>query len=376
MDGLGLSAYRGRRVLVTGHTGFKGSWLSLWLAEAGARVSGLSLPAPDGPGHFKAAGVQGRVAHHEGDIRELSAVESAFAASEPEIVFHLAAQALVIPSYADPKATFDTNVGGTVNVLECARASKSVRAVVIVTSDKCYENREWAYAYREDDPLGGHDPYSASKGAAEIVVSAYRRSFFHQDGRAGLASARAGNVIGGGDWSPYRIVADCARALSAGEPILVRNPRSVRPWQHVLEPLGGYLVLGAKLLADPRRFSDAFNFGPNPGREVDVEELAKLFVSAWNSGPSTPTHPGVVKIDDAARAAPRVHEAGLLRLTCEKAAHELGWCPALSGRDAIRWTAEWYRAWHGSGRRDGEMAAASLRQIAEYTRRYEERGDA
>jgi len=375
MDGLGLNAYRGRRVLVTGHTGFKGSWLALWLAEAGAQVAGLSLPPPEGPGHFKAAGVQGRVAHREGDIRDLGAVEAVFAEHAPEVVFHLAAQALVIPSYADPKATFDTNVGGTVNVLECARASKSVRAVVIVTSDKCYENREWAYAYREDDALGGHDPYSASKGAAEIVVSAYRRSFFHEEGRPGLASARAGNVIGGGDWSPYRIVADCARALSAGEPILVRNPRSVRPWQHVLEPLGGYLALGAKLLAEPRRYGDAFNFGPAPGREVDVEELARLFASAWNA--FTPQNPGsgFVRIDDTARS-PRVHEAGLLRLTCEKAAHELGWCPALSGRDAIRWTAEWYRAWHGSGRRDGEMAATTLRQIAEYTRRYEERGDA
>jgi len=358
MEDLGLDAYRGRRVLVTGHTGFKGSWLALWLAAAGAEVTGLALPPAEGPGHFEAAGVRRRVAHREGDVRDLAAVQAAFDAARPEVVFHLAAQALVIPSYADPKGTFDTNVGGTVNVLECARSSPSVRAVVIVTSDKCYENLEWEYAYRENDRMGGHDPYSASKGAAELVVSAYRRSFFHEEGRPGLASARAGNVIGGGDWSPYRVVADCARSLAAGEPIQIRNPRSVRPWQHVLEPLGGYLALGARLSAEPRRYADAWNFGPDAGDHVDVAELAGLFVAAWGGGE--------VVVAPVPRAP---HEAGMLRLSCEKAAHALGWRPRLDGREAIRWAADWYRAFHASGRTEGEMASVSLGQIAEYARR-------
>ncbi len=355
-----LDVYRGKRVLVTGHTGFKGSWLALWLAELGAEVTGLSLPAIAGPGHFKLAGVAGRVDHREGDVRDLGAVQAAFAAARPEVVFHLAAQALVLPSYADPKGTFDTNVGGTVNLLECARTSRDVRAVVIVTSDKCYENREWDYAYRENDPMGGHDPYSASKGAAELVTAAYRRSFFHADGRPGLASARAGNVIGGGDWSAHRIVPDCVRALAAGEPVAVRNPRSVRPWQHVLEPLSGYLALAARVLSSPRRYGDAFNFGPDGAGHVDVEELVGLFLEAWGSGSIGALPPrGAV-----------LHEAGLLRLSCDKAASFLGWRPALDAREAIRWTADWYRQWNQRAPApDGSMAQVSLEQIAAYRRR-------
>jgi CDP-glucose 4,6-dehydratase len=366
VEDVGLSAYRGKRVLVTGHTGFKGSWLALWLAELGAEVFGLALPAAEGPGHFELAGVRDRVTHREGDVRDLGAVQASFAEARPEVVFHLAAQALVIPSYADPKGTFDTNVGGTVNLLECARSSPDVRAVVIVTSDKCYENREWEYAYRENDAMGGHDPYSASKGAAELVTAAYRRSFFHAPGRPGLCSARAGNVIGGGDWSPHRIVPDCVRALAAGQPVVVRNPRSVRPWQHVLEPLSGYLTLGARLLEEPRRYGDAFNFGPASGDQVDVEELVGLFLSAWGSG----TIARLAAPPSPHDAAP--HEAGLLRLSCEKAAHVLGWKPALDGREAIRWTAEWYRRWHDAhdahDARDRDLARVSLDQIAAYTR--------
>jgi CDP-glucose 4,6-dehydratase len=364
VEDLGLSVYRGMRVLVTGHTGFKGSWLSLWLSELGAEVYGLALPAVEGPGHFKLAGVQDRVTHREGDVRDLGAVRASFAEARPAVVFHLAAQALVLPSYADPKGTFDTNVGGTVNLLECARSSPEVRAVVIVTSDKCYENREWDYAYRENDAMGGHDPYSASKGAAELVTAAYRRSFFHEPGRPGLSSARAGNVIGGGDWSPHRIVPDCVRALAAGEPLVVRNPRSVRPWQHVLEPLSGYLALAARVLEAPRRYGDAFNFGPASGDHVDVEELCGLFLSAWGSG-------STIKPVGPLPAAAAPHEAGLLRLSCEKAAQVLGWRPALDSREAIRWTAAWYREWHARApaAREGDLARASLEQIAAYTRR-------
>jgi CDP-glucose 4,6-dehydratase len=346
-----LARYRGRRVLVTGHTGFKGSWLALWLRELGAHVSGLALPMPK-PNHADLVGLEGLVTHHDVDIRDLAAVERVFAAEQPEVVFHLAAQPLVRLSYETPKETFDVNVGGTVNVLEAVRTTKSVTAAVMITSDKAYENREWVYAYRENDPMGGHDPYSASKGAAEIVIASYRRSFGQTSGRPlGIASTRAGNVIGGGDFAVDRIIPDCVRALAAGEPVHIRSPHAVRPWQHVLEPLSGYLVLGAHLFDQPRRFSDAYNFGPLGDELVPVEPLARTFLDVWGSG--------TLRIDPP-KDAP--HEAHLLRLACDKAVMELGWRPLLSTREAISWSARWYRAWNEKR----SLIDLSREQIAQY----------
>jgi len=289
MEDLGLTfggAFGGRRVLLTGDTGFKGSWLAIWLRELGAEVFGLALPPPEGPSHFTACRLPDRIRHRNGDIRDHGTVTAAFDEAKPEFVFHLAAQALVRESYADPKGTFDTNVGGTVNMLEAIRACPSVRAAVIVTSDKCYENVEAERAYAEDDRLGGRDPYASSKACAELAVRAWRESFFagRESGRVGLASVRAGNVVGGGDWAKDRLIPDCVRALAAGQPVLVRNPTSVRPWQHVLEPLAGYLQLAARLRADPERFSSAFNFGPAGDDALPALELAQMFLAAWGSG--------------------------------------------------------------------------------------------
>ena len=350
-------AFRGRRVLVTGDTGFKGSWLALWLGELGAEVHGLALPPPPGPSHFVAARLAERFAHRDGDIRAPDLVRAAFAAARPEVVFHLAAQAVVRDAYAEPKATFDTNVGGTVNVLEAARGCPDVRAVVVVTSDKCYENREWDFAYRENDALGGRDPYAASKAAAEMAVMAWRASYFlTASPPVGLAAARAGNVIGGGDWAKDRLIPDCVRALGEGRPVIIRNPRSVRPWQHVLEPLGGYLLLARALLDDPVRWSDAFNFGPVGTDVLPALELAGLFLEGWGCG----------SCELAATTAGEPHEAKLLRLSSEKAIATLGFRPLLAAREAVRWTVGWYRRW-----KDGAEGAAlrdfSRAQIRDYT---------
>ena len=352
-------AYRGRRVLVTGHTGFKGSWLSLWLRELGAEVTGFALAPPPGPSHFQICDLPRFLEDRLGDVRDTRALTETLSEARPEIVFHLAAQALVRDSYDAPQATFEVNVGGTVNVLEAVRHCEGVRAVVVVTSDKCYENRELGHAYAETDMLGGHDPYSASKAAAELVVSAYRRSFFSVGRpRVRVASVRAGNVIGGGDWGNARLVPDCVRALTAGRPIVLRNPRSVRPWQHVLEPISGYLHLGARLLdadGDPA-FEEAFNFGPLRDQHRTVEEIARGLVRIWGSG--------AVELAPSDGAAP--HEAHLLHLDCAKAARVLGWHARLDVDATARWTAAWYHAWHA----DGEEAAArtSRRQITEYQR--------
>jgi CDP-glucose 4,6-dehydratase len=332
MDLSFLESYRGRRVLVTGDTGFKGAWLCCWLRALGADVYGMALPAPTEPSLFGLCGLADVVQHHDVDVRDDSAVEKAFEACDPEMVFHLAAQPLVVSSYSNPKETFDTNVGGLVNLLEQVRRSDRVSATVVVTSDKCYENREWHLGYRENDAMGGHDPYSASKGCAELVTAAYRRSFAAV---GGLASARAGNVIGGGDWADYRLVPDCVRSLARGEPIVLRNPRALRPWQHVLDPLLGYLLLMARLVANPKRFSQGFNFGPQGDEPVDVEQLANMFVQAWGQGE--------VRIE---QNADQPHEAHLLRLSCEKAASLLGWRGVLSERQAVEWSARWYQRWH------------------------------
>lgn len=331
--------YHGKRILVTGHTGFKGSWLALWLHALGAQITGLALPPNTNPSHFEIIHLKDLVHHIEGDIRDLETVKRAFAIARPEIVFHLAAQSLVRDSYDDPKTTFDTNIGGTVNILEAIRHCSTIRAAVIITSDKCYENKEWIWGYRENDPMGGHDPYSASKGATEIVCASYLRSYFHPNGRGphvGLATARAGNVIGGGDWAKDRIIPDCVRALVTGQPILIRNPNATRPWQHVLEPISGYLLLAARLMDQAPKYSGAWNFGPQTARQITVHELASRFVTAWGCG----------TIHAPLQDEPALHEARLLHLNTDKASSELQWQPILDGSTAIDWTVDWYKSWH------------------------------
>lgn len=331
-------AFAGRRVLLTGHTGFKGSWLAEWLIEMGADVTGYSLEPPTDPSLFEELGLAGRMRHVLGDVRDLSHLTATVADARPEVVFHLAAQSLVRRSYAEPVMTYDVNVMGTVNVLEAARCVGGVAALISVTSDKCYENREDGSAYCETDPLGGHDPYSSSKGCAELVTAAYRRSFFDGEGATRIASVRAGNVIGGGDWAADRIVPDCICALQAGEVITVRNPEAVRPWQHVLEPLAGYLLLASRLLGGAPELAGPWNFGPEPGDAIPVRGVADALVEAWGSGSwETPV----------VEAQP--HEARLLALDAGKAREVLGWRPLYDAARALRATAHWYRARAGAG---------------------------
>jgi CDP-glucose 4,6-dehydratase len=351
------SWYAGRRVLVTGHTGFKGAWLVAWLSRAGADVTGYGLPPPTStPSLYGAAAVDDLLTSVLGDVRDGAAVARAMAAARPELVFHLAAQALVRRSYQDPVGTYETNVLGTAHVLEAARRTPSVRAVVVVTSDKCYENRESGRAYTEDEPLSGADPYSSSKACAELVTAAMRHSFLG-DGGCAVATARAGNVVGGGDWSEDRLVPDLMRAVAAGVPATVRNPRAVRPWQFVLEPLRGYLVLGRQLVEGGASFAEAWNFGPAPDdRGTSVRELVGALRRHWDrievvEAPDDPT-------------APR--EAATLRLDSTKAASRLGWCPLLDLSATAELTAAWYRR-HA----DDPAAARSLvhEQLADYERR-------
>jgi CDP-glucose 4,6-dehydratase len=281
-----LSIYHGRRIFLTGHTGFKGGWFAAWLKCLGARVHGYGLAPNTNPCLFQALGLEERIESTVGNINDMESLSAVINRFEPEMVFHFAAQPLVRYAYQQPLETFETNVIGTAKLLEAVRQCSSVKSCVVITSDKCYQNNEWAYAYRENDPLGGHDPYSASKGAAELVVSSYRSSFFEpssQGRTCGVASARAGNVIGGGDWAPDRIVPDCVRAIQRGDPLMVRNPRAIRPWQHVLEPLYGYLLLGAALFQNPKAYSSAWNFGPDRS-DLDVGGLVDLVMRMWGSG--------------------------------------------------------------------------------------------
>ena len=345
--------YRGKRVFVTGSTGFKGSWLCHWLTLLGAEVGGYALIPNTEPNLWTKLDLDARISQRMADVRDHAALSAAVAAFKPDLVFHLAAQPLVRDSYADPKGTFDTNVGGTVNLLEALRAQPQIQACVIVTTDKCYENREWIWGYRETDPMGGHDPYSASKGAAELVVSSYRRSFFERS-LLNLASARAGNVIGGGDWSKDRLVVDFVKAMSAGQALELRRPHATRPWQHVLEPLSGYLALGMRLAgAQGPGFAEAWNFGPEESSVVTVEVLARCLVSCWGSGQvvvdTSHTHP---------------HEAGLLKLDCSKAKHRLGW----HGVWGIQRTVEQTVAWYRSVAAGQDPLAITERQISDYVR--------
>jgi CDP-glucose 4,6-dehydratase len=346
-----LEIFRGKRVLVTGDTGFKGSWLCLWLHQLGAQVYGYALPPESEGDHFNLLGLDNLIEHVTGDIRDLAAVKAAFDKFQPEVLFHLAAQPLVRFSYAEPKLTFDTNVAGSVNILEAARQCESLKALVYVTSDKCYRNNEWIWGYRENDELGGHDPYSASKAAAELVFSSYQDSFFHARPSFGAATVRAGNVIGGGDWAADRIVPDAIRALRNGKEIFLRNPNSTRPWQHVLEPLSGYLLVAARLLEEPKRFSGAWNFGPNAQSIRTVKDLAEMIVADWGSG----------RVEIAPQQnAP--HEANLLHLNCDKAHQLLHWQPKWEVARAIGETVAWYRGVH-----QGQNALEiSSKQISDY----------
>ena len=343
--------FPGRRVLVTGDTGFKGSWLALTLLELGAEVWGYALPPERDSDHFNLLGLNRLIRHTDGDIRDLPALVRVFQESRPDFLFHLAAQSLVRFSYDEPKLTFDTNVGGSVNILECVRSTPSLRAAVYVTSDKCYLNKEWAWGYRENDELGGRDPYSVSKAAAELVLAAYQASFFDRREGFGIASVRAGNVIGGGDWSRDRIVPDCIKALRDGNPIILRSPEATRPWQHVLEPLSGYLMLAAVLTERPRDFRGAWNFGPRGDSIRTVQDLAEGIVVEWGAGS--------VEIDtDTAN----VHEARLLHLNCDKAMGELGWAPRWGFKRTVRETVGWYRSVTGGA----SAIDVSRRQIHAY----------
>jgi CDP-glucose 4,6-dehydratase len=339
-------------VLVTGLTGFKGLWLANWLERLGAQVTGFGLP-PDEAMQRGWPGMAQRFACALGDLRDEAGVQRVLAQTQPELVFHLAAQPLVRRSYEQPVETFATNVLGTVHVLEAARRTASVQGVVVVTSDKCYENREQEAPYREDEAMGGHDPYSASKGCAELVTAAYRRSF----GRAGwrVASARAGNVIGGGDWAADRLVPDFVRSILAGQPCLVRRPTAVRPWQHVLEPLAGYLLLGERLVQGDESFAAGWNFGPEPRDAVNVRELARQMVACWQQG----------KVVEAEQPS-GPHEAHLLRLDSTKAAEHLQWRPLLTTPERIGWTVEWYRAWQ---EQPGAVWDVTRKQIDQYEER-------
>jgi CDP-glucose 4,6-dehydratase len=344
--------YSGKKVLVTGHTGFKGGWLTAWLKLLGAKVIGLALPPDTQPNLFSAAGIGEQMSSKFGDIRELAVVSALFAEHQPEIVIHNAAQALVRRSYREPVETYATNVMGTVNVLEAARHAKTVRAVVVVTSDKCYENIGAAHGYVETDAMGGHDPYSSSKAAAELVTAAYRRSCFSNPQGAAVASARAGNVIGGGDWAEDRLVPDIVRGIVSGKPVVIRRPQSVRPWQHVLEPVRGYLRLAQRLCEQGQRFAEPWNFGPRAEDAITVAQLAQKLISLWGSG-------GLEIQPDP--AAP--HEAETLRLDCEKSHKQIGWTPALTLEQALDWTTDWYRAYQKDPR---SAAAITKSQIQEY----------
>jgi len=328
--------FKNQTVFITGHTGFKGSWLCIWLKELGAHVVGYSLKPYTERDNFVVSGLKDKITHIIGDIRDYENLTKVFKKYQPEFVFHLAAQPIVRESYVSPKETYDINIGGTVNVLECCRLVDSVRVIVNVTSDKCYENKEWIWGYRENDPMGGYDPYSSSKGCSELVTAAYRKSFFNPDDfndhKKSLASARAGNVIGGGDWQKDRIIPDCIRALESNKSIKIRNPNATRPWQHVLEPLSGYLLLASRMYEEPQKFCDAWNFGPDYNSIIPVGEVADKVVAQWGSGSW---------IDLSTENGP--HEAKLLSLDIFKAKSRLKWFPVWDTEKAIEKTVDWYK---------------------------------
>jgi len=343
--------WRDKRVFLTGHTGFKGSWLSLWLQSLGAQVHGLALAPPTTPNLFTVAQVaQDMASSTISDIRDLTTLQQAMQACQPDIVIHMAAQPLVRQSYADPVETYATNVMGTVHVLESARHCPSVKSIVVVTTDKCYDNKEWAWGYREDEPMGGHDPYSNSKGCAELVTSAYRRSFLQGQGKA-VATARAGNVIGGGDWAAERLVPDILRAFESNQPVIIRNPHATRPWQHVLEPLSAYLSLAEHLYTHGQTFAEGWNFGPKDEDAKPVQWIVEHMVNSWGKGAAWQqdggTHP---------------HEANYLKLDISKAKASLGWQPRWSLATALGLITTWHQAYLAKD----DMKALCLAQIRKY----------
>ncbi|MGZ6005385.1 MAG: CDP-glucose 4,6-dehydratase [Candidatus Saccharimonadales bacterium] len=349
------SFWVGKVVLLTGHTGFKGSWLSLWLQSMGAKVIGYALAAPTNPSLFVAANIAEDMVSIESDIRDFAALSTAFEKYQPEIVIHMAAQPLVRYSYANPIETYSTNVMGTVHLLEAARLTNSVRAIVNVTSDKCYENREWAWGYRENEPMGGYDPYSNSKGCAELVASAYRSSYFNVDNftdhGVALASARAGNVIGGGDWAEDRLIPDIMRAITQGKPVNIRNPQSIRPWQHVLEPLSGYLMLAQKLYEEGSVYAEGWNFGPNDEDAKPVQWIVERLTKFWGDGASWQLDGG-----------DHPHEAHYLKLDCSKAKARLNWQSRWHLDETLGRIADWQKKYQ----QGADMKAVTLEQINLY----------
>jgi len=346
--------WSGRRVFITGHTGFKGSWLCLWLQMLGAEIAGYALDPPTTPSLFESAKVATGMQSIHGDVRNPDLLRKAMQAFAPQVVFHLAAQSLVRVSYAEPLQTLATNVMGTANLLECVRQTPSVRAVVVVTSDKCYENRQWVWPYRENDALGGHDPYSASKACAELVTSSFRSSFFGGPQKAAIATARAGNVIGGGDWALDRLVPDLMRNFSTGQVVRIRQPRALRPWQHVLEPVRGYLLLAQALLQHGHAFGEAWNFGPHNESIRPVEWIAKWIAQQWGGGVRW-------EIDGGEHP----HEAHTLTLDSAKVARRLGWRPSLILEEALALTVNWYQEFYAGG----DAREACLEQIGAYRRK-------
>ena len=345
-----INQYKNRRVLITGHTGFKGSWLTMILKELGAEVLGYSLEPEREPNLFTICNVKEGIQNVFGDIRDEEHLNKVINDFKPEIIFHLAAQPLVRLSYKDPKTTYDVNVMGTLNVYEAARKSGSVQAIVAITTDKCYENKEWVYGYRENDPMGGYDPYSSSKGCMELLSSSYRRSFLEEEGIL-LATARAGNVIGGGDWAEDRLIPDFVRSVSSNKKLVIRNPLATRPWQHVLEPLSGYLQLGAKLLEGNKEFASGWNFGPNDTDVLSVQDILDESIKVWGKGK--------YELDKSAQP----HEAMLLKLDISKAKALLKWHPRYNVYKAIRSTINWYKAYYD---RKADMKEYSIKQINKY----------
>lgn len=357
LEGLAVNRtfWQGKRVLLTGHTGFKGSWLSLWLQTLGAQVTGYALAPPTNPSLFEVAKVGEGMTSVIGDIRDLAHLNEAFAEHKPEIVIHMAAQSLVRYSYIEPVETYSTNVMGTVNLLEAVRGTNGMKAVVNVTSDKCYENREWVWGYRENEAMGGYDPYSNSKGCAELITAAYRNSYFHPEKYkthgVAVASARAGNVIGGGDWAEDRLIPDIMRAITRGEPVNIRNPHAIRPWQHVLEPLSGYLLLAQKLYEEGAAYADGWNFGPNDEDAKPVQWIVEKLTKVWGEDASWTLDGG-----------DHPHEAHYLKLDCSKAKARLDWHPRWHLEDTLSAIIDWHRAYRGGK----DMREATIRQINAY----------
>lgn len=344
--------WRGKRVLLTGHTGFKGSWLSLWLQSLGAQVHGLALAPSSTPNLFTEARVaKGMSSSTIGDIRDLCVVQQVMKAAQPDIVIHMAAQPLVRQSYAEPVETYSTNVMGTVHVLDAVRQAESVKSIVVVTTDKCYDNKEWVWGYRENEPMGGHDPYSNSKGCAELVSNAYRSSFLQGQGKA-VATARAGNVIGGGDWATDRLVPDILRAFEANQPVMIRNPHATRPWQHVLEPLNGYLILAEHLYTDGQAFAEGWNFGPKDDDARPVQWIVEHMAIAWAKGVGWQQDGGV-----------HPHEANYLKLDISKAKARLGWEPRWQLATALEYISSWHQAWLAHE----DMHQLCIHQIQQYS---------